>query len=126
STATCSSRRRRRSWNEWASTRRSPRARSRSCAQRDSPKGPGSGACLKVGRDPGFGVERGLYDFVSCWFWSASGRSREAVEVACLGRVVGAVGAAASRSAPSLPFPGPVALSGAGVFGGDLVRAVHG
>jgi transposase len=79
-----------------------------------------------VGRDPGVAVERGLYDFFSCSFSSAPGWSGEALSVACLGSVVGAVGAAAARSAASFPFPGAVALSGAGLFGGDPVCAVHG
>jgi transposase len=39
---------------------------------------------------------------------------------------VGAGGAAASRSAASFSLPGPFALSGPGLSGGDLVRAVHG
>ena len=39
---------------------------------------------------------------------------------------MGAVGAAAARSAASFSLPGPLALSGPGVSGGDLVCAVHG
>jgi len=86
----------------------------------------GSGADLKVGRDPGFVVERGLYDSFLCSSWSASGWSYEAVEVAGFGRVVGAVGASASRSSPPFPLAGPVALPSASVSGGDPLCLVHG
>ena len=85
-----------------------------------------SGIGLKVSRDPGCVVERGRYDYISWSFSSASGGSCEAVEVACFGRVVGAVGAAARGSAASFSFARPLSVSGAGVFGRDLVRAVHG
>ena len=71
-------------------------------------------------------VECGRYDYFSWWLSSASGGSCEAVDVACVGRVVGAVGAAASGSAASFSLAGSQPLFGAGVSGGDLVRVVHG
>jgi len=57
---------------------------------------------------------------------SASGGSYEAVAVAGVGCVVGAVGAVAAGSAASISFAGSASVSGAGVFGGDLVRALYG
>src|SRR6266511_3966408 len=78
-----------------------------------------------MSRDRWSAVERGWCDYFACGSSSASSGSREAVQVAGLGRVVGAVGAAACGSAASVSLARPASLSGPGLPGGGLVRAVH-
>src|SRR6266511_3398123 len=94
-------------------------------AERDRARTAGSGADLRLSRDPGVGGECVGHEEITGSFTSAPCGTLGAVAVAGERCEVGAVGVDPGRPAASLPSSRPGALLAAGLFGGDLVRALH-